>query len=417
MVNLSLRRWLRVVALLLAAVAVLPAGAWAQSAPPPPTGPTEDPADTARVRIGPLFMQPNFGLKNVGLDNNVFNDPDNPEKDWTGTVTLGMLAGLRFGPARLTVRTTTDYVWYAHFKSERAIDGITRYQAELRTPRIRPWLAYEKTKSHDRVGFEIDERAGRVVPLYEAGLEYKVGFRLATRLMARQRKTEYDELDRERGVVLADTLDNTSREASVQLLYELSPLSSLRLTGDMSQVRFREAVGRDADDWQIMLGIEGRQGAGIEGVIDIGWKDRTSLDPDSPPFSGFVARGSAAIILLEQVRVAFGLDRDTAWSFEEFYTFYVQSGASTTVTWRPHQRFDIEATGRHYWLDYEQGLDERAVLRTDKMYDYGGGIGFFIRGYPGTRLGIHVERAARESIIEDRRYDNVRYFTKVGFSF
>lgn len=407
----------RVGALVVIAALATPVWARAQSLPPPPTGPTEDPAETARVRIGPLFLQPHFGLKNVGLDNNVFNDPVNPRKDWTATVSLGMLAGLRFGPARLTMRTTSDYVWYADFKSERAIDGNSRYQFEIRSPRIRPWIAYEKTKSHERAGFEIDQRAGRVVPLYEAGLEYKVGFRLGTRIIARQRKTEFDKLDFERGVQLSQTLDNTTQEGALQLLYEISPLSSLRMSAEVSQVRFREAVGRDADDRVFLIGIEGRRGAGIEGTVDVGWKDRVSLDPAAPSFSGIVARGTAAIILREQVRVAFGLDRDTVWSFEDFYTFYVQSGGSTTVTWRPHQRFDIEATGRHYWLDYEQGLDARAVLRTDKIYSYGGGVGFFISGYPGTRLGLSVERAARESVIEDRRYNNLRYYTHVGFSF
>jgi hypothetical protein len=407
----------RTAALVLIAALGVPSLAHAQSLPPAPTGPVEDPAETARVRLGPLFLQPNFGLKNVGLDNNVFNDPANPVKDWTGTVSLGMLAGLRFGPTRLTMRTTTDYIWYAREKTERSIDGITRYQFEVRSPRFRPWVAYEKTKTHERGGFEIDARAGRVVPTYEAGLEIKAGFRLGTRIVARQRTVEYDQLDDFRGVKLADTLDATFREGAVQLLYEVSPLSSLRLSGEMSQARFEKSPIRDVDDRSIHIGLEGRQNAGMEGSIDVGWKDRKALAPGAPNFSGVVARGSGAIILAEQVRVAFGLDRDTVWSYEEFYTFYLQEGVSTTVTWRPHQRFDIEATGRHYWLNYEDGLDERAVLRTDKTYSYGGGVGFFIRGYPGTRLGLSVEQAARESVLEDRRYNNLRYYTHVGFSF
>ncbi|MDQ3168773.1 MAG: outer membrane beta-barrel protein [Acidobacteriota bacterium] len=403
--------------LTVAAALATPVLARAQSMPPVPTGPVADPAETAKVRIGPLFLQPEFGLKNVGLDNNVFNDASDPEQDWTGTVSLGILAGLRLGPTRLTVKTNTDYIYYAHFKDERSIDGNTRYQFEVRTPRLRPWIAYEKTKTHERAGFEIDSRAGRTIPTYEAGVEYKVGFRLGTRFIGRQRKVTYQEEEAFRGVTLGDTLDAKASEGAVQLLYEISPISSLRMSAEYGQIRFKTATLRDSEDRAVYLGIEGRQGAGIEGSVDLGYKQRKAESPLAPSFSGIVARGSAAIILLEQVRVAFGLDRDTQWSYEEFYTFYVQSGGSTTVTWRPHQRFDIVGTGRHYWLDYDEGLDERAILRTDKVYGYGGGIGFFVQGYPGTRLGLMVERTARESVIAERGYDNLRYYTQVGFSF
>lgn len=401
---------------LISALAV-PSTLSAQALPPPPTGPTEDPAETARVRIGPLFLQPNFGLKNVGIDNNVFNDASNPQRDWTGTLSLGMLAGLRFGQARLTMKTTTDYVYYAHFREERAIDGISRYQFEIRNPRIRPWIAYEKVKTHERMGFEIDARAGRAIPVYEAGVETKLGFRLSTRLIGRQRKIEYQPEEDFRGVNLAQTLDAKYQEGAAQLLYEVSPISSLRASFEMSRARFDAATIRNADDRAVYVGLEGRRDAGMEGTVDIGWKERKAVDPRAPSFSGFVARGTGAIIFAEQVRFAFAVDRDTQWSYEEAYTFYVQSGASTTITWRPYQRFDIEASGRHYWLDYEQGLDERAVLRTDKVYSYGGGIGIFLRGYPGTRLGIGVEQASRESVLDDRNYRTLRYLTNVGFSF
>jgi hypothetical protein len=403
--------------LVVVAALAMPVSTRAQSLPPPPSGPVEDPAETARVRLGPLFLQPEFGLKDVGLDNNVYNDPADPTQDWTATLGLGMLAGLRFGPARLTVRTSTDYIWYARETTERAIDGLTRYQFEVRTPRLRPWIAYEKAKTHERPNFEVDARAGRTVPTYEAGVEFKIGFRLSTRLIALRRAIEYQTEETFRGVQLSEALDADLEMGAFQLLYEISPLSSLRASVEGNRTRFDTAKIRDADDIAAYLGIEGRRDAGIEGNIDVGWMQRTPRDSSAPAYSGLVARGSAAVILAEQVRVAFALDRNMQWSYEQFYTFYVQSGGSTTVTWRPHQRLDLVATGRHYWMEYEDGLDARAVARVDKLYGYGGGIGVFVRGYPGTRLGLNVERATRESVIEGRGYDGLRYYTQVGFSF
>lgn len=395
----------------------MPAAARAQTGPPPPTGPVEDPAETAKIRLGPLFMQPNFGLRDVGRDNNVFNDPADPQSDWMATVNMGMLAGLRFGPARLTVRTDSNYIYYAHFRSERAIDGNTRTQFEVVNPRLRPWIAMERRKSHDRAGLEIDERASREMPAYEAGVEFRPGFRLGTRLTYRHREIEYQDEETFEGESLAAALDARYQDLALQLLYEISPLSSFRFSGEVSRARFDVATIRDADDIAVFAGIEGKRDAAIEGYIEAGWRERKARDPLAPSFSGPVARASAAFVLWDQVRIAFGADRDLAWSGDEAYTFYVQQGGTTTVAWRPHDRFEIVGTGRYYDLVYEDPIGEAVDPRTDSVYSYGGGFGFFLRGYPGTRLGVTAERAVRESVLAGRRYDTPRIFTTVGFSF
>lgn len=399
------------------ALAGAPAMASAQTLPPPPTGPVEDPAETAKIRLGPLFMQPNFSLRDVGRDNNVYQDPSNPVQDWTATVNMGMLAGLRYGQARLTVRTSSDYVWFANEKTERSIDGNTRTQLEVRNERLRPWIAMERVKTHARAGLEIDTRAGRQLPAYEAGIEFRPGFRLGTRLVARQREVEYEDQEVFRGVKLADALNAEYQDLSLQVLYEISSLSSFRMIGEVSRARFAKASIRDVNDWAAFVGLEGKKGAAMEGYVDVGWRDRTPEVAGAPSYSGIIARASASIILGEEVLWAFGADRDLLWSYEEAYSFYVQQGGSTTLTWRPHDRFEILGTGRHYWMEYDEGLTDAAVLRTDKVYGYGGGIGFFLRGYPGTRLGIVVERQVRESVLEDRQYDTPRFYTTVGFSF
>lgn len=407
----------RMCTVLVLAMCAMPASLYAQTLPPPPTGPVEDPAETAKIKFGPVFLQPNFSLRDVGRNNNVFNDAADPKEDWSATVTMGMLAGLRYGPARLTVKTTSDYVYFAHFREERSIDGNTRTQFELRSERVRPWIAMERVKTHDRAGLEIDARAGRELPAYEAGIEYRPGLRLGTRLMVRQRKVDYEEPETFRGLSLEEALDAQYEEATLQLLYEISPLSSFRLIGEMSRSRFDTATIRDADDRAIFAGIEGKKGAALEGFVDVGWRERTPLEAGAPSYSGVVARGSASFVLWDQFLIAFGADRDIPYSYEEAYTFYVQQGVSSTVTWRMHDRFELVGSGRHYWLDYENGVTSDAVLRTDTIYSYGGGFGFFIRGYPGTRLGVMAERAARESVLADRRYSTPRIYTTVGFSF
>ena len=63
------------VAALLAAVAA-PAAAQDWSRPDPTLEPWRD----ARLRIGPLFFNPNFQLRDLGIDQNVFNDVPGAER-------------------------------------------------------------------------------------------------------------------------------------------------------------------------------------------------------------------------------------------------------------------------------------------------------------------------------------------------
>ena len=45
--------------------------------------------DSARVRIGPLFVKPTVALTNLGVDTNVFNDAasESPQSDFTFSLT------------------------------------------------------------------------------------------------------------------------------------------------------------------------------------------------------------------------------------------------------------------------------------------------------------------------------------------
>src|SRR3989442_5452601 len=45
-----------------------------------------DPASEAPMRLGPLALTPSVSLTNFGIDSNVFNEVDNPKRDFTATL-------------------------------------------------------------------------------------------------------------------------------------------------------------------------------------------------------------------------------------------------------------------------------------------------------------------------------------------
>ena len=62
-----------------------------------PDAAPNDPAQNARIRFGPFFLQPTVSITNAGVDTNVFNSNGQPERDFTITIMPEVLTGFRPG--------------------------------------------------------------------------------------------------------------------------------------------------------------------------------------------------------------------------------------------------------------------------------------------------------------------------------
>ncbi|MCC7186154.1 MAG: hypothetical protein IT185_07945, partial [Acidobacteria bacterium] len=148
-------------AVILLVFAVGPAAAQDYRRPDPKSEPWRD----ARLRLGPIFFNPNFQIRDVGRDDNVFNDAEGLERqDLTGTLSMTSLAGLQARAFLLTAEQANSYTWYRTYTSERSVDGALKILGQLRLGMIRPWAGWERAETHARGGFEIDARAGRETP-------------------------------------------------------------------------------------------------------------------------------------------------------------------------------------------------------------------------------------------------------------
>ena len=84
-----------------------------------------------------------------------------------------------------------------------------------------------------------------------------------------------------------------------------------------------------------------------------------------------------------------------------------------TATQRIAGPFEVVGRARRAWLDYSP-LEGLASARTDRLDDFGAGIGFRF-GIP--RLGFDVERIERRSPVMSRQYQGTRYFGSLTYEF
>lgn len=80
--------------------------------------------EDSRYHLGPLSLQPVFGLRDLGYDNNVFGTSDGQVSDWRTTVSAGGRLILPIAPkVYLLAKLLPEYTWYQKTSSLRSFGG------------------------------------------------------------------------------------------------------------------------------------------------------------------------------------------------------------------------------------------------------------------------------------------------------
>src|SRR3990170_8926476 len=82
----------------------------------------EDAAATPRFRVGPVGMTPGISASNIGVNTNVFNTIENPQRDFTASFSPQLDSSLRLGRSRLRVLSRVTYNYFRRFASERSLN-------------------------------------------------------------------------------------------------------------------------------------------------------------------------------------------------------------------------------------------------------------------------------------------------------
>ena len=136
----------------------IPVAAAAQSDAP---APINEVRQNSRLHAGPLYAKPTLQLKELGIDNNVYNTyGDQQLSDFTATFVPKLDLSVPVAKRALLQATTAgDLVWYAKYAGERSVDPqlLLRGQIFLRRLTVSGERGYVNTRQ--RPNQEIDVRA------------------------------------------------------------------------------------------------------------------------------------------------------------------------------------------------------------------------------------------------------------------
>lgn len=392
------------------AVLTAPGAVWAQTVPAPP-----NPDENARVRMGPFSVRPTLIIRDVGVDSNVFNESRNAQQDFSLTAGAKVDVGVQVNRILATYTSTFEYIYFQEFESERGTNRGSDGRVDFLLGRVRPYVFGSLVDSHERPNTEIDARAHRRQSGYGGGVGILLFAHTSLSGSYRRSTATYSDDEFFDDVRLADALNTEAETVAGGLDFELTPLTTLSVTVEQTDDRFKRSPDRDSETRRYGVTLSFEPAALISGRALLAYRDFQPRSSEIPAMSGLAAAISLAYAFRDQTRVAVTFDHDIRYSFADLTPYYLATAGRVTVTQRIFGPLDVQAVLGGDRLAYEPRADAVDGARGDTLRIIGGGLGY--RLGDNSRLGINIEHTKRSSPVEERRYTRRRIFASLTYGF
>jgi len=404
----------------------IPLAAAAQSDAP---APIDDVRQNSRLHVGPLYAKPTLQLKELGIDNNVYNTfGDQQLSDFTFTfmpkVDLSVPVAKR---AVLQATTAADLVWYAKYAGERSVDPQLKLRGQVFLRRLTVFGERGYVNTRQRPNQEIDVRARHVDEMLTAGVEVAVTPEMTVKVAGHQLSTRYEDAAEYDNTSLQRTLNRDTDGLEIKTVYRLTPLTSLAVRYDNLRDRFPLSPGRNSDSFKVMPGVEFKPRALISGNAYVGYRAFTPLDAAVlPDFKGLVAQLGLSYTLLGATTFGVSYNRDLTYSYDELQPFFIDDSVGASLRRALGRRFDALVSADRHAYDYKDRLNTRATTigdgpridptRIDTTWNYAASVGYRVSREGRIAVGLSYWRRDSTTRVF-RAYDNLRVGTTMTFGF
>ena len=376
-------------------------------------------ADSVRVRIGPLMMNPTISLTNIGVDHNVFNvAPDKgPVQDFTFTVSPNTDFWLRAGGTWITATMNESINWYQKYSSERTANNEYKLGWIVPTSHIGFKINGAYTNARERPGFEIDTRAARKETQFTTSLDFKGLPKTFFGVTASRQQTRFANDAEYLGVSLQETLNRINSSYGLTLRYQATPLTSIMISATRSKDGFEFSSDRDTTSTAIQASAEFAPAALIKGNVSFGYTDFKPNAPDLPQYKGAIGEANLTYVLLGATRFALNAGRGVQYSYDANQPYYLQTRIGGSITQQLFGPFDVQARGDYAILAYRDRVGSQLEVtdRTDHRKTYGMGIGLHMG--KDLRLAFNVDQDNRDTKVAEHQYEKFLVGTSLTYGF
>jgi hypothetical protein len=358
------------------------------------------PREAAQIEFGSLGLYPSLQILDAGIDDNVFNDPSTPQRDYTLTVASRALGVLRLGSNELLFQVGNDYVWFRELTSERSSNEQYAVRFNLSASRFKPYVGAEHIRTRVRRSPEIDARARRVDRAVLGGMAFEVSPRTALTASVRLDDTDYKEGERFRNVALDDALNRSGRSADAGVRYAITPLTTLSVTAGYEEQRFKESHIRDLKRYTVGPTLEFAPEAAIRGRVIMALERFKPDDAALAERTGVAYQALLNWSLYGRTSFDVGTGRNISYSYQDTEPYYLLTNVRMLVSHPLPGRFELYAGYDWDHMAYSWRRDAEAALakpdRVDRLTSANGGIG--MRLGREFRIRVGIEKTRRRSV-------------------
>lgn len=364
-------------------------------------------AERAPLKLGPFELWPTLVFRGIGVDANVFNEAENPKRDFTATVVPTLQVVVKPPRTRLSYTTGGEFVYFRKYTDERHVNRTFGATGEIDLTYFRPFASLSAGDLRERPNAEIDLRARVRNRTYTGGVRVPLGPVAAVSVAARRSTSRYDGGERFRGVELASELNSETNGIDASFTLAITPLTTVGLAVSREEDRFDHSALRDSDSLRIAPTISFAPFGYFSGSASVGWRRFDALDPRVADYSGLTAGGTVGVVIVDRYHVETSFSRDVRYSYEASTPTYLWTSGRGTLRTDLFGGIDVKLTAGRDTMTY-RALDSGARVGRDTVVTYGVGVGYNVRDT--IRIGVDADFVERTSAEALRGYTNNRVF-------
>ena len=313
--------------------------------------PPEPEGGVGRINVGPLNLTPAV-LFSAGHDSNP-NREVGGTASWETYVYPQLEGWLRAGNASIAAYGASEFVSYSEMKG--GTNWQVAGQALWTGDRFQPFISYMlRNTNANPTGFEVGYKSRHIDGDLRAGIKVAFTPRLGVSGNVRRATTGWDADAMYQTSVLRQTLNRRSYGASLGLVWEATPLTTMRVEVDRGRDDFTYSPIRDSRATTVQGSVSFSSPAIIQGGASAGYRHFTAPQSGAREFKGFL--GSLALGHASLGGGYFGarLSRDLQFSYDVTLAYYLANTIGVTMIQPVAPAWDAQGFYTTTKMDYKQ---------------------------------------------------------------